>query len=155
MGQHMALRRPLRLVANDDPMVAGGMPRASTPTDDDLLDAYSQAVITASEEVSPAVVNIEVRHRPGRSAGNGRNPRGITGSGSGAGLHPIVVAHQQESMVGVRRIIMIRETETVVRVEPIDLRMKPLEGSAYVHRLRLYVALNDDAHRVPPHVIDR
>jgi hypothetical protein len=33
-GGQMALRRPLRLVANDD-----------------LLDAYSQAVITASEEV--------------------------------------------------------------------------------------------------------
>ena len=79
----MATTRTLRLVANDEHMITGGVPHHSVATDDDLLDAYSQAVITASGEVSPAVVNIEVRHRSGRLDGDVMTPPGVTGSGSG------------------------------------------------------------------------
>src|SRR6266850_479083 len=81
--ENMAMTRTLRLVSNDERVMTGDVPRHSVATDDDLLDAYSQAVITASGEVSPAVVNIEVRHRSGRSAGDVRTPQGVTGSGSG------------------------------------------------------------------------
>src|SRR6266850_3627552 len=81
--RNMAMTRTLRLVSNDTGMRTRDIPRHSVATDDDLLDAYSQAVITASGEVSPAVVNIEVRHRSGRSAGDVRTPQGVTGSGSG------------------------------------------------------------------------
>jgi S1-C subfamily serine protease len=43
---------------------------ATSPEDSVLLDAYSQAVIHASEEVGPSVVNIEVS-RKGKRAGSG------------------------------------------------------------------------------------
>src|SRR2546426_271717 len=40
-------------------------------SDDQLLDAYSKAVVQAADEVGPSVVNIEVRRRDGRREGSG------------------------------------------------------------------------------------
>jgi S1-C subfamily serine protease len=52
--------------------------------DADLLDAYSAAVIYASDKISPAVVNIEVQHkRQERGAVPARGPNLLRGSGSG------------------------------------------------------------------------
>ena len=62
--------RRLQLVAHRGAEVHG--PSSSPPHDDaELLDAYSHAVISAAEAVSPAVVNIDVQRRDGRGTGSG------------------------------------------------------------------------------------
>jgi S1-C subfamily serine protease len=52
--------------------------RGTHPSDDDLLDAYSRAVISAAERISPSVVNIEVLQPP-------RGQR-VEARGSGSGF---------------------------------------------------------------------
>ena len=62
----------------------GASPSAPPPVppDGELLDAYSRAVVAATESVSPSVVNIEIRSP--RSSGAGPNGREqASGSGSG------------------------------------------------------------------------
>jgi S1-C subfamily serine protease len=61
---------------------AGKAPLPASPNDDgELLDAYSNAVVRASERVSPSVVHIESFHRP--RGGDPRRSREGRGSGSG------------------------------------------------------------------------
>ena len=64
----------------DETMSAPEPRAAARPTDGDLLDAYSQAVTGAAEQVGPAVVSVEVRHKVER---RGRPAREVPGNGSG------------------------------------------------------------------------
>lgn len=58
-------------------------------SDDDLLDAYSRAVVNVAETVGPAVVNIEVRRARARSTDAAPNaPRDVAGNGSGFFITP-------------------------------------------------------------------
>src|SRR5207249_10914070 len=52
------------------------------------------------------------------------------GSESGAGFDDIVVAHQQQPVMGVLRIIMVREAKAVVRVKPVHFGMEPLAAAS-------------------------
>jgi S1-C subfamily serine protease len=79
------MKRHVQLVAVDGLARNGvGIREAIPRSDEELLDAYSQAVIAAAEKVSSSVVNIDVLHRmKGRRAADPRFPREAQGSGSG------------------------------------------------------------------------
>jgi len=63
---------------------AGVVPTAPPVPDDELLDAYSRAVIGAAEKVSSSVLNLEVHQPPEREqAAEPRVPRQALGHGSG------------------------------------------------------------------------
>lgn len=75
----------MRLLSNEG--TRGGEARnleTLYPSDDDLLDAYSRAVINAADRVSPSVVNLDVETSAGRRQGAPfRMPEEQRGTGSG------------------------------------------------------------------------
>jgi len=73
------MERRIHVMSEQDPSPrTSGQPGAIQ--EDQLFDAYSQAVISASEKISPSVVNIEIRRQLRAGRGDARE---ASGSGSG------------------------------------------------------------------------
>src|SRR6266705_2016571 len=82
------MRREIELLNNElfesENVAPTGKGLAQSPPGDDLMDAYSRAVITAAEKVSPSVVYIEVQQPIRSRRGNApRLPQEARASGSG------------------------------------------------------------------------
>jgi S1-C subfamily serine protease len=80
MQQEIELLKEERFDSDDARTTGGDL--APSEAAEDVMDAYSRAVITAAEKVSPSVVYIEVQ-QPIRSGDGSRMPQEALGSGSG------------------------------------------------------------------------
>jgi S1-C subfamily serine protease len=58
-------------------------PATARASDDELLDAYSRAVVAAAERVGPAVVRVDIRHSVAVRTRRGTSERELGGHGSG------------------------------------------------------------------------
>ena len=78
------MKRNLQLVSNSNFEEGMESPAIAPTSDQKLLHAYSEAVISVVDKVSPAVVNIDVqRQLRSRRRNNNRSVEKVHGNGSG------------------------------------------------------------------------
>jgi S1-C subfamily serine protease len=118
-----------------------------------LLDAYSQAVVSAVERIGPSVVQVEALH-----ARRGREPRGGTGSGvifTPDGLiltNSHVVARAEQISIGLadgrtfRADLVGDDPDTdlaVLRISAPDVIAAPLGDSRALHQGQIVIAIGN------------
>jgi hypothetical protein len=57
---------------------------------------------------------------------------------SHAGFHDVIIAHQQEPMVSIPRIVMIGKAEAMIGIEPTDVRVETLMLSSDIYLLATF-----------------
>ncbi len=132
---------------NSSPNASDGLaPEPSSPSaavnDQSLLDAYSNAVISVTERVGPAVVRVETG-----SGAEGARPRG--GLGSGIVISPDGLVLTNSHVVGSSKQIRLRDIEgiateaRVLGVDPdTDLALLRADGARDLH----YASLGNSRH---------
>lgn len=154
---------PLFQSISTDGIKPGGsqISEVSPPPDGELLDAYSKAVVSASEKVIPSVVNINVRQLlDGRQAVHPRMSQQVVGSGSGfiftpdgfilTNSHVVYNAHQIEvTLSDGRRFLadMIGDDPdtdlAVIRIQAPDLAYAHLGDSQSIRVGQLVIAIGN------------
>ncbi|HMK50856.1 MAG TPA: trypsin-like peptidase domain-containing protein [Thermodesulfobacteriota bacterium] len=134
-------KKILRLLSSDQGK-AGEAQTLETihPQDEDLLDAYSRAVVNAAEKISPSVVNIDVRKTSkGRQTTPFRSPGELRGNGSGFIFTPdgfiltnSHVVHQADKMMVTLPDGRLFEGDLVGEDPHTDLAVVRINGSNFL-----------------------